>query len=362
MFNNIGILGLGLIGGSLAKALKKYACDTTIYGYNRHTQSAIDAKSQGVIDIVVTDFKDFENCDLIVLCAPVKVNLLLFEQVKPYLKATSVITDVGSTKSDIFTAFSAMDYKGYFIGGHPMAGSEKSGFQATRAELFENAYYILTPEDHCPLEYIESMKEMIIAIHGLPVVLNPHKHDYVVAAISHVPHILASALVNMVENLDSDKKEMYTLAAGGFKDFTRIASSSPDMWKQICMSNQESVIKILDTYQAMIEDIKTSLTFNKEEDLYHLFHQSRTYRNTFQHKIRGSIEKSHAITVNIDDEPGVIATIATHLAVNNISIKNIGINNNREDYDGVLEILFYDDPSKVKSVQLIKGLNYKVID
>ncbi len=362
MFNKIGILGLGLIGGSLARALKKYNYNTTIYGYNRNQESAIVALNSGAIDYNVTDFKTFSDCDLIVLCCPINVNIMLFNKLKPYLKQNVVVTDVGSTKNDIYKVFEPIEFNGYFIGGHPMTGSEKSGFSATKPELFENAYYILTPEKSCPIEYITSMKTMIECLHGLPVILDSKKHDYIVAAISHVPHILASTLVNMVENLDNENKEMYTLAAGGFKDFTRIASSSPEMWQQICLANKDSVIEILNIYQDMIASIKKSIGDLDKDNLYNLFDQSRTYRNTFQHKIRGSLEKSHSIAIDINDEPGVIATIATHLAVNNISIKNIGINNNREDYEGVLEILFYDESSVAKGKKFIKALNYNVID
>lgn len=362
MFKTIGILGLGLIGGSLAKALKKYNYGATIYGYNRNQTSALAALESGTIDTNVTDFADFADCDLIVLCCPVNINIRLFKDLKPYLKETCIITDVGSTKNDIFEAMMSMDYKGYFIGGHPMAGSEKSGFTATKAELFENAFYILTPEDGCPKVYVDDMKVLIKNMHGLPVVLDSKKHDYIVAAISHVPHILASTLVNMVEDIDSENKEMYTLAAGGFKDFTRIASSSPDMWQQICIANKDSVVSILDVYQDMIEQAKKSISSESVEDVYGLFDQSKRYRNTFENKIRGSIEKTYGMTVDINDEPGVIATIATHLGNKEINIKNIGINNNREDYDGVLEIIFYDGPSLENGRELIKSLGYDVIE
>lgn len=362
MFDNIGILGLGLIGGSLARALKQYEYGAKIYGYNRNTQSAKEALEAGAIDVLVTEFEDFKDCDLIVLCCPVKINLILFEQLAPYIKDTCVITDVGSTKNDIYSAFISMNHKGFFIGGHPMAGSEKSGFSATKAELFENAYYILTPEPETPDHYITSMKEMIRLLRGIPVVLDSKEHDHIVAAISHVPHILASTLVNMVENLDTDNKEMYKLAAGGFRDFTRIAASSPDMWQQICLANKDEVMNILDIYQDMITDIKDSIVGLNGDKVYDFFDQSRTYRNTFQSKFKGSIEQPHGINVDIQDEPGSIATIVTHLAVNSINIKNIGINNNREDYEGVLEVLFFDSEDATKGAKLIKALNYNVVD
>jgi prephenate dehydrogenase len=362
MFNKIGILGLGLIGGSLARALKKYSYPCEIYGYNRNKASLEDALSSGSIDVAVEDFSQFSDCDLIVLCCPVNVNLLMFNELIPFLKDTVVITDVGSTKEDIHRGIHRVFHPGYFIGGHPMAGSEKSGFSATSAELFENAYYILTPEEGTPSIFVDEMKQLIETIHAIWYVLDPKQHDSIVAAISHVPHILASSLVNMVENLDSSNKEMFTLAAGGFKDFTRIASSSPEMWQQICLANQEAVLSTLDTYIHMLNQVRQSLLKNDEDFVFDLFAQSKKYRNSFQNKVRGSIEKTYALFINIADEPGIIGLIATDLGSNKISIKNIGINNNREDFEGVLEIIFSDAASLEKGRDVLKDIGYTIIE
>jgi prephenate dehydrogenase len=362
MFKKIGILGLGLIGGSLAKALKKYNYDCLIYGYNRNQSAVDDAYNMGSIDIKVTDLSQFKDCDLLILSCPVNINIQLFKSLLPYLNDETVITDVGSTKGDIYKAILKMDYKGFFIGGHPMAGSEKSGFSATKAELFENAYYILTPEPDSPSHLIKKMENLAQTIHALPVILDPDYHDYIVAAISHVPHILASSLVNMVENLDSDKKDMYALAAGGFKDFTRIASSSPGMWQQICLANRDSILEILDVYQQMLRDVRLSVANLEEKEVYDFFQQSKTYRNTFQNQVRGSIEKVYALFVDVKDEPGVIARIATYLSEKQISIKNIGINNNREDFEGVLEITLTDQHSLEMSRNVISQLGYDIIE
>jgi len=362
MFNKIGILGLGLIGGSLARALKKYNYPSSIYGYNRNQSSLQEAFESGSIDVAVKDFSEFSDCDLIVLCCPVKINLIMFEALAPHLKETVVITDVGSTKEDIHLGIKKIPHPGFFIGGHPMAGSEKSGFSATSAELFENAYYILTPEESTPSHYIDNLKILTEIIHAIWFILEPKQHDRIVAAISHVPHILASSLVNMVEDLDSPQKEMFTLAAGGFKDFTRIASSSPDMWQQISLANQEAILLTLDSYIDSLERIRMSLQTYNENDIFNLFAQSRTYRNSFQNKVRGSIEKTYTLVVNIKDEPGIIGRIATDLGMNSINIKNIGINNNREDFEGVLEILFNDESSLTQSKLILLELGYNVVN
>lgn len=362
MFSKIGILGLGLIGGSLARALKKYNYPATLYGYNRNQEALSQAIDSGAIDVAVHDWKELNDCDLIVLCCPVNINIQLFEAIQPFLKDNVVISDVGSTKNDIYSALSTYDFKGYFIGGHPMAGSEQSGFDATKAELFENAYYVLTPQPSTPRQYIEQMAQLATSIHAIPTILDPKRHDFIVAAISHVPHILASSLVNMVESLDSAEKEMYTLAAGGFKDFTRIASSSPEMWQQICVANQDAITQILDYYMKQLTNIREQVMAQNSTYIYDFFDQSKRFRNTFQNKARGSIDKSLALFVDINDETGVIADIATRLSKKEISIKNIGINNNREDFGGVLEILFYDESSLNEAIHVIENANYKIIE
>lgn len=358
MLNKIGIIGLGLIGGSLAKALKHYKCPATIYGYNRDLASLNLAYTSGSIDVKVTDFSDFSDCDLIVLCCPVEVNIKIFSELLPHLKKGVIVTDVGSTKGDIVYAMESFTFDGYFIGGHPMAGSEKSGFSATTAILFENAYYILTPDVKTPMYLLDELIDLIKTIGGLPLVIDPNKHDYVTATISHVPHLIASSLVNMVESLDDKDCLMHTLAAGGFKDITRIASASPQMWQEICLANQKEISTVLSTYIGILEEVQKVVETSDKNSLYDIFDHSKKYRNSFEEKIRGSVVKNYALYVIVEDEPGVIARIVNYLSDSHISIKNIGINNNREEYEGVLEILFKDQ----KSLDLaIEALNQEGI-
>ncbi len=362
MFNTIGILGLGLIGGSLAKAIKKYNYPAKVYGYNRNKEALSWALDTKVIDVAVDDFAQFHDCDLIILACPVHVNLKLMNQLRPYLREDVVISDVGSTKNDIYEALCSSGHPGYFIGGHPMAGSEQSGFTATRAELFENAYYIITPEADTPNIKVNDMIDFISHIHGIPTRLDPGHHDYIVAAISHVPHLIASSLVNMVEDIDSPNHEMYTLAAGGFKDFTRIASSSPQMWQEICMANKTSILEIMESYIQKLKDTYTLIEREDADGIYHFFEQSKRYRNTFENKVRGSINKHYALFIDIEDTPGVIAHIVSALSKANINIRNIGINNNREDFEGVLELIVHDEHSVNQSRIILNDLGYHIIN
>lgn len=247
-----------------------------------------------------------------------------------------------------------------FIGGHPMAGSEKSGFEYSSDRLIENAYYILTPGEEVPLEKLSEFDAFIASIGALPMIMSAYDHDYVTAGVSHLPHIVASALVNLVNMLDNDEEYMKTIAAGGFRDITRIASSSPVMWQQICLENHENISSVLDDFIRMLIQIRCSVDNKEADNLFQMFASSRDYRDSIDVRANGLISKYHILYLDIADEAGAIATIATILAMDKINIKNIGIIHNREFEEGVLKIEFYDDESKEKAHALLEKRNYIV--
>ncbi|WP_273323128.1 prephenate dehydrogenase [Vallitalea guaymasensis] len=359
--DKIGFIGLGLIGGSLAKAIKVQYKTCKIIAFDIDTTSLETALNEKIIDDYTTVIdNNFQDCQIIFLCAPVENNIEALNKLLPIVNKDCIITDVGSTKEKIIDAAIGMNCDNHFIGGHPMAGSEKSGITAADSHLFENAYYILTPLPATSEDKIDLLQTIITDIGALPIVIEPSKHDFITATISHVPHIIASTLVNLVSELDTPDKHMHTLAAGGFKDITRIASSSPDMWEQICSTNNTQITKVIDRFQQELSLIKESIAKCNNENIYSFFSSSRDYRNTFSDKNTGFIMKSYKITVDVIDKPGIIAEIATLLSNNNINIKNIGINNNREHQEGVLEIVFYDLDSQNKSIEILVGMNYRV--
>ena len=233
----IGFIGLGLIGGSIAKALRRVHPEYRLIAYNRSRSSLVEAMSDGTIN-QATDVIDasFAECDFIFLCMPVSVNIQCLKKLKDLVPDTCVITDVGSVKSTIHEAVRELGMEARFIGGHPMAGSEKTGYTSATDRLLENAYYIITPTALSNPDKVAEMRQLVTDTGAVPIVLNCEEHDYATAAISHLPHVIAYTLVNLVRTSDSREGLMRQLAAGGFKDITRIASSSPVMWEQICMS------------------------------------------------------------------------------------------------------------------------------
>lgn len=250
----------------------------------------------------------------------------------------------------------------FFIGGHPMAGSEKSGYVNSKAVLIENAYYILSPSRPEQKEKIQAFTEFIQAIRAIPVTLDCRTHDYITGTISHLPHVIASGLVNFVRDHDTTDELMKLLAAGGFKDITRIASSSPTMWEHVLMTNRENVSEILGNYIKTLEDVKKLIDAGDSQGIYNFFDTSRNYRNSVPDISAGPIKKLFAIYCDIIDEAGGIATIATILASNNISIKNIGIIHNREFEEGVLRIEFYEGVAQEKAAQVLRRHRYTVYE
>lgn len=358
---NIGFIGLGLIGGSIAKALKKYHPNHKIIVYNRSKQARNLALSDKIADITTDKIdENFSNCDYIFLCTPVEHNITYLDVLKKLIKSDCIITDVGSVKGNIHRAVKEKEITKNFIGGHPMAGSEKTGYENSSALILENAYYAITPSDDVSKEKTDEFYKIIESIKAVPVVLDYNEHDYSVAAISHVPHLIASGLVNLVEDNDSENETMKLLAAGGFKDITRIASSSPDMWQQICLANNDNIANLLDKYIKSLEEIKEAVS-NKEPDyIFKLMEKSRTYRNSFNDKKNSLISKSYRLYCDIEDESGAISLIATLLAIKSISIKNIGIVHNREHEEGVLRIEFYSDEAVNKAVEILTKANYTI--
>ena len=371
----IAFIGLGLIGGSLAKGIKRARPDIRIMAYMRTRSKLEQAKKDGIVDVILDGIDEqLKECDLIFLCTPVEYNAQYLSKIRSYLKPGALITDVGSTKTDIHEEILRQGLTDYFVGGHPMAGSEKTGYENATDHLLENAYYIVTPPEgldqsgsetgNIPPKYAENANRIIAVaqtVGAIPLVLDYREHDKVVAAISHLPHLVASSLVNLVKDADSPAGTMKRVAAGGFKDITRIASSSPEMWEQICMTNVEPIADMLERYIGSLQDILSEIKGHQGEAIYKLFEKSRNYRNTITDRAKGSVEPSYAFSVDVADEVGAISTIAVILAAKGISIKNIGINNNRERGEGALKIEFYDETSMTAAWKRLEYYKYEMV-
>lgn len=360
-----GFVGLGLIGGSIARNLRKLYPDSTIFAYyynkERINPDLLMAQKEGTIDIIVTDFTEgFSQCDIIFLCAPVIKNISYLPELKKIIKPDCILTDVGSVKGNIHEAVIKEGMESFFIGGHPMAGSEKTGYGNSSLSLLENAFYILTPTNQSSDSHIDIMQKLVKDIGAIPVILSAKEHDNITAAISHVPHIIAATLVNLVQDHDDTKEHMRALAAGGFKDITRIASSSPVMWENICLTNPDSIISFLHIFYDYIHQIITAIEQKDSAYLLEFFGRSKTYRDSIPNKPVGIIEPVYKILVDVMDKKGTIAKVAAILAGHDINIKNIGIIHNREFAQGALHIEFYEETARKNAISVLKDYGYKI--
>lgn len=356
--NKIGIIGLGLIGGSIAKALKKADQNIIINVIDVDRQSLNEAFKDKIADNISTDdYSIIKGCQVIFICAPVKVSISAIEKIAPYVNKETIITDVCSTKTEIISA--ASKFKNItFIGGHPMTGSEKIGYQASNPHLFENAYYIMCPLDNTDDSKTEMLKNIILSIGGIPIRMTPENHDFVTGSISHLPHVVASCLVNYVADNDVDNS-MKQLAAGGFRDITRIASSSPVMWQNICLSNKEPILDILDKFTHILSEFRDKLAKDDFDYIYNYFNNAKLCRDSMIVTRKSNIPLYFELIADIPDIPGVLGDIATLLGKHGINIKNMNISNSREFEGGCLTVSFPDSLSRDTAIEILTSNNIR---
>lgn len=356
-----GFIGLGLIGGSIARALKHYYPHTKIIAYDINPEALALAVSEHVVDVAADGIDScFSSCDYLFLCAPVQKNDSNLAAVREIISEKCLLTDVGSVKTAIHEAVRLAGLERCFVGGHPMAGSERVGFANSKASLLENAYYILTPTPSVPAEKVEAFRRLVSGMGAIPLVLDYHKHDYVTAAVSHLPHVIASSLVNLVRDSDSEDGIMKLIAAGGFKDITRIASSSAVMWQQICLTNGENVVSLLDNYIGSLKEIRNRIETGDADAIYHFFDDARIYRDSFINASSGPIKRVYCVNVDIADRVGALAHIFSLLAERAVSVKNIGITHNRESEDGVLRMEFHTEEGRNQAIDKLKSAGYSI--
>jgi prephenate dehydrogenase len=352
------VIGLGLIGGSLALCVKGFHQDCQIIGYDINSEQGKLATMLGVVDQMVESIEDgAKDADLILITTPVRATEKILEQISRIsLKETVIISDAGSTKSTVVDRAKKLAAKGVtFIGGHPMAGSHKSGVSAARAILFENAFYLLTPDKNVNPDKVNLLIEWLKGTKAKFITLSPEDHDYLTGVISHFPHIIAASLVHQTEKTSQEQNLITRLAAGGFRDITRIASSSPEMWRDILLNNKAVLLKLLKDWQQEMEDVSTMLEHQDEEEIYQYFEKAKKFRDELPQKQMGAIPAFYDLFVEVPDYPGVISEVTGYLAKEEISITNIQIRETREDIIGVLVISFQTEDDRTRAIKCIEN-------
>lgn len=281
MFEQITIIGPGLLGASLALALKERGLAGRVHAWSRRTETRAQAMQAPWCDAVFDQpAAACEGSDLVVVCTPVDTIVPLLKDIAAALAPNALVTDVGSTKSLICReARGALGENGVFIGSHPMAGSEQTGMAHAHAELFEGASCIITPLDESPEAEIARLIQLWKALGMEVVTSSPEKHDEIVAHISHLPHLLASGLCSYLANKEANWKH---LAGGGLRDTTRVAAGDPTLWKQILEQNQEEVLRAIDGFETELHAIKTALLNKDSLDLTARLERGKKYRQDFK--------------------------------------------------------------------------------
>ena len=283
MINRLTIYGVGLIGGSLARALKATGAVGEIVGYGRSAEALKTALELGVIDRYERDIAAaMEGADIVLLGVPVGAMESVLTEIKPYLTAETIITDVGSTKGSVIAAAEKVfgELPTRFIPGHPIAGTEKSGVEASFAELYQNRKVILTPNGQSDAAALEQVRWMWQQAGAEVIDMSVVHHDEVLAATSHLPHMLAFTLVDTLARLE-DHDDIFRYAAGGFRDFTRIASSNPQMWHDICLNNREALLKMINRFSEELSILAAAIDRGDSEAVLQTFERAKEARDSY---------------------------------------------------------------------------------
>ncbi len=257
MFSRVAILGLGLMGGSLALALRDAGVGAYVVGYDRIPEIALRARERGMVEGVGLSVADaVRGAELVVLASPVRAERELLELAARHLAVGAIVTDVGSTKGAVTRwAEELLPPSAYFVGGHPMAGREFSGLDACDATLYRGAVWCLTPTSHTDSGAVQRVCSLIAALGASPLLLDPERHDQLMAGVSHLPLLVAAGLVRTLAS-DAGWADLMLLAAGGFRDTTRVASGDPRMARDICLTNRDAILRWLDAYLATLEELR----------------------------------------------------------------------------------------------------------
>ncbi|MBS4209815.1 prephenate dehydrogenase [Bacillus sp. FJAT-50079] len=339
---HILLIGVGLIGGSVALAIKKEH-DVNITGFDVNEENCKLAEKMNIIDRYTESIEqEAGNADLIILACPVeKAERILSTLENLTLKKNVIITDVCSTKSRLMEKAEALfNGNAAFIGGHPMAGSHKVGPGSAKAHLFENAFYVLTPSKQARPEAVAELKEWLRGTKANFIIMDAQEHDLVTGVVSHFPHVIAASLVRHVQSYSEKNEHVNFLAAGGFRDITRIASSSPEMWRDIVRHNQPMLLSLIDEWMKEMDQVRGLIHEGNSEHLYDYFSGAKKFRDSLPVRARGAITAFYDLYVDVLDKPGVISSVTSLLAEENISITNIRIIEAREDVYGVLRLSF----------------------
>lgn len=282
-FRKITILGVGLLGGSIGLAVRRRKLAREVAGFVRRTGSLKDCEKAGALDYATTDLlAAVSHADLVILCTPLAQMRSMAERLLPALKRGAIVTDVGSVKADVVRELESLVARAgaHFIGGHPMAGGEKMGVSAARADLYANAVCILTPTRKSHAGAVRKLEQFWKMLGARPLRMDAAKHDLLVSRSSHLPHVTAAALASLILN-PTQPREQAKLCANGFRDTTRVASGSPEMWRDISLANRKNLSRSLDTFIRDLKQFQSALKKSEAKAIEKFFATAKERRDNW---------------------------------------------------------------------------------
>ncbi len=355
MNTDVTIIGLGLIGASLGLALKNANLNGTIIGVDNDEQVVEKAIAIGAIDRGDSLESAVAAADIIIICTPLAAFPAILKKISPVLRPGSIVTDAGSTKAEVMNLFKELPPGVWAIGGHPMAGAELKGIRGADSYLFENAVYVLTPEQDTSDHIVKRLMQILTMTGARIQILDAGLHDQLVSAVSHVPHLAAVALVNSTEG----NPDTLRLAAGGFRDTTRIASSNPDLWIDILQSNRQSIVTGLETLIERLTDMTSQLANSEDDKLLQELYRARDIREMIPQVKKGLLPGFVDVVCIVPDRPGIIGELGRILGEDNINIVDIEILRVREGDGGTIRLGVPNLADGTRAVEALQNYGIK---
>jgi prephenate dehydrogenase len=360
----VGIVGTGLVGASLGLAFRRLDDVETVTGYDRDPEQLEVARVRGAVSEAATSAAQaVEDAQVAVLAVPVSAIAAAAAEVAPALSAGAILTDVASVKAPVVEAMQqAAPPSVHVIGGHPMAGSAETGAEHATAELFTGATYLLTPTTHTDPEAYRRLHTLVSRIGARVLAVRPERHDLLVAVVSHLPQLAATTLMNLAsERARTEHAELLLLAAGGFRDATRVAASNPELWLDICAENREAIVAVLDDYRERIGALRSVLAVADNASLRRALADARAARRALPGKetVTGALVELH---LAIPDRPGVLAEVTTTVSSVGVNIEDLGIEHAPEGGRGRLRLAVIGTEQAQRARDALIARGYEVVE
>lgn len=355
----VAIIGLGVIGGSLGMALQAKG-NYEVTGIDRDPSAVRLARKIGAVSLGTTDYlTGVKQADIIVLAIPVGDLAVVAREIVPSIPPWAVVTDVGSTKVEVVAQLEGV-FSSRFVGGHPMTGSEVSGIRGAEQYLFENAIYVLTPTGRTDPTALQKIQEMVADTGALSCFLSPVEHDRIVAMVSHLPHFLAMTIMNFAADFSEQYPQALALAAGGFRDMTRIAASSQVMWRDIFTTNRQHVIELSRGFRELLLQVEELLEREDYGQLVSFMQRACRERQKIPFQLKGTLPTLFELVVTVPDRPGSIALITGLLGEKGINISDLEILRIREGEGGTIKMGFKRKREAEMAFQMLSKADFAV--